>query len=62
MSSDFSIDEVGITYIWKFAKAEPDSEQNENDYLKSYYFVEETKPVVEPAEGEKPDTELKKED
>ena len=46
----------------KFAKAEPDSEQNENDYLKSYYFVEETKPVVEPAEGEKPDTELKKED
>ena len=46
----------------KFAKAEPDSEQNENDYLKSYYFVEETKPVVEPAEGEKPDSELKKED
>lgn len=29
----------------KFAKAEPDSEQNESDYLKAYYFVEETKPV-----------------
>ncbi|MEG2369831.1 MAG: hypothetical protein RSB23_01595 [Alistipes sp.] len=31
----------------KFAKATPDSEQNEADYLKSYYFVEETKIVVE---------------
>ena len=40
----------------KFAKAEPDSEQNENDYLKSYYFVEETKPVEEQpsAEAEEP--------
>lgn len=27
----------------KFAKATPDGEQNEADYLKAYYFVEETK-------------------
>lgn len=32
----------------KFAKATPDAEQNENDYLKAYYFVEETKLVEEP--------------
>jgi len=31
----------------KFAKAVPDAEQNENDYLKVYYFVEETKPATE---------------
>lgn len=31
----------------KFAKAEPESEQNEAYYLKSYYFVEETKEVEE---------------
>ncbi len=37
----------------KFAKAEPDSEQNEGAYTKAYYFVEETKPVSEePAEEE----------
>ncbi len=28
----------------KFAKDTPDAEQNEADYLKTYYFVEETKP------------------
>lgn len=33
----------------KFAKATPDAEQNESDYLKAYYFVEETKLVEEPA-------------
>lgn len=33
----------------KFAKATPDAEQNENDYLKVYYFVEETKPATETA-------------
>lgn len=40
----------------KFAKATPDAEQNENDYLKAYYFVEETKLVEEPAptDGEAP--------
>lgn len=27
----------------KFAKATPDAEQNESDYFKAYYFVEETK-------------------
>jgi len=37
----------------KFAKAEPDAEQNENDYTKAYYFVEETKEQEEePSEGE----------
>lgn len=36
----------------KFAKAEPDAEQNEADYLKAYYFVEETKIQEEPAESE----------
>lgn len=31
----------------KFAKATPDAEQNEADYLKAYYFVEETKLVLD---------------
>ena len=40
----------------KFAKATPEAEQNEADYLKAYYFVEETKLVEEdaPAEGDAP--------
>ena len=29
----------------KFAKFTPEAEQNESDYTKVYYFVEETKPV-----------------
>ncbi len=29
----------------KFAKATPEAEENEADYLKCYYFVEETKPA-----------------
>ena len=45
----------------KFAKDTPDAEQNENDYLKSYYFVEETKPA-EATEGADPDEALKRED
>ncbi len=36
----------------KFAKAMPDGEQNESDYLKAYYFVEETKIVEETAQPE----------
>lgn len=37
----------------KFAKAEPEAEQNENDYTRAYYFVEETKlQEAEPSEGE----------
>ena len=36
----------------KFAKFEPEAEQNESDYAKAYYFVEETKPVEQPAEEE----------
>lgn len=37
----------------KFAKAMPEAEQNESDYLKAYYFVEETKAAEEsPAEAE----------
>lgn len=35
----------------KFAKAEPDAEQNESYYLKAYYFIEETK-VVEQIDEE----------
>lgn len=42
----------------KFAKAIPDAEQNEADYLKAYYFVEETK-LVELTEEEKSDDEQK---
>jgi len=36
--------------------ARTEAEQNEADYLKAYYFVEETKPVEEeaPAEEESP--------
>lgn len=42
----------------KFAKAEPEAEQNETDYDKAYYFVEETKPVTEdPAAAEGPMSE-----
>ena len=37
------------------AKATPDGEQNEADYLKAFYFVEETKLVVEEEEPEQPD-------
>lgn len=36
----------------KFAKAMPDGEQNEADYLKAYYFVEETKLADEEATNE----------
>ncbi len=42
----------------KFAKHTPDAEQNEADYLKAYYFVEETK-LVEETESAAPDSELK---
>ncbi len=36
----------------KFAKAVPDGERNEADYLKIYYFVEETKRVAEEDAGD----------
>ncbi|MBQ7342574.1 MAG: hypothetical protein IJW42_04885 [Alistipes sp.] len=36
----------------KFAKEEPDAEQNESAYSKAYYFVEETKPAEQTLEGE----------
>lgn len=39
----------------KFAKATPDGEQNEGDYLKAYYFVEETKLVSEEEQTEEAD-------
>ena len=39
----------------KFAKATPDAEQNESDYLKAYYFVEETKLVEEQNTPSEPD-------
>lgn len=36
----------------KFAKAEPDAEDNEQNYLRAYYFVEETRPFeAEAVEG-----------
>ena len=40
----------------KFAKATPEAEQNEADYLKAYYFVEETKvaETEEETEGQEP--------
>lgn len=38
----------------KFAKATPEGEQNEADYLKAYYFVEETK-IQEPAASDEQD-------
>ncbi len=41
----------------KFAKAEPDAEQNEADYLKAYYFVEETK--IQEEVTEEDDKEIK---
>ncbi|MCH5335743.1 MAG: hypothetical protein J1D86_08095 [Alistipes sp.] len=43
----------------KFAKAEPEAEQNENDYLRAYYFVEETKEVeLEPGEADETAVEI----
>lgn len=46
----------------KFAKDIPDAEQNEADYLKAYYFVEETKLVDEETEGAAQDSDYKIED
>ena len=40
----------------KFAKATPPAEENEADYLKAYYFVEETKLAEENTPTEGPDT------
>lgn len=40
----------------KFAKATPPAEENEADYLKAYYFVEETKLAEESTPTEGPDT------
>lgn len=39
----------------KFAKAQPESTTNEDNYLKAYYFVEETKPAQAPEESETQD-------
>lgn len=44
----------------KFAKFEPDAEQNESAYAKAYYFVEETKPVEQPTEEEDMQTVINK--
>lgn len=43
----------------KFAKAVPETEQNEADYLKVYYFVEETKPAEASPESEEPESKNK---
>lgn len=42
----------------KFAKAEPDPEENENDYWRAYYFVEETK-IQEEQSGQTDETEVR---
>ena len=39
----------------KFAKAQSEGTTNEDNYLNAYYFVEETKLVVEEEEPEQPD-------
>lgn len=45
----------------KFAKAEPDAEQNENDYTRAYYFVEATKECeVEPGEADETKIDINK--
>lgn len=44
----------------KFAKFEPDAEQNESAYSKAYYFVEETKPVEQTTEEEDEQTIINK--
>ena len=44
----------------KFAKFEPDAEQNESAYSKAYYFVEETKPVEPTTEEEDEQTIINK--
>lgn len=36
---------LGDADLVKFAKAEPEGEQNEANYRRAYYFIEETKPV-----------------
>ena len=35
----------------KFAKAEPDADENEENYTRAYYFVENTK-LIDEAENE----------
>ena len=41
-----------VADLVKFAKFTPEAEQNESDYTKVYYFVEETKPVEVNPEAE----------
>ena len=41
----------------KFAKFTPEAEQNEGDYQRAYYFVEETKPVEAQPDGEENENE-----
>ncbi len=48
MPTKSSVDLISVLRdadLAKFAKFEPDAEQNESAYSKAYYFVEETKPV-----------------
>lgn len=54
MPTKCSVDLMGVLRdadLAKFAKFEPDAEQNESAYSKAYYFVEETKPVEPTAEA-----------
>lgn len=55
MPTKCSVDLVAVLRdadLAKFAKFEADAEQNESDYAKAYYFVEETKPVEPTTEEE----------
>ena len=55
MPTKSSVDLISVLRdadLAKFAKFEPEAEQNESDYAKAYYFVEETKPVEQPTEEE----------
>ena len=54
MTSDEIIEAMRADLV-KFAKAMPEAEQNESDYLKAYYFVEETKLVEETESPAEPD-------
>ena len=63
MPTKCSVDLVSVLQdadLAKFAKFEPDAEQNESAYAKAYYFVEETKPVEQTTEAEDEQTIINK--
>ena len=63
MPTKCSVDLINLLQdadLAKFAKFEPDAEQNESAYAKAYYFVEETKPVEPTTEEEDEQTIINK--